>query len=67
MITIGAKILLLLPPISWRLTAIRNGEKKGFLCACATLRRRLGTYDDQSKARAEAEEGTLDGVDLVKD
>lgn len=64
MITIGAKILLLLPPISWRLTAIRNGEKKGFICACATLRRRMGGYSNESKAQTEAEEGTLDGVEL---
>ena len=66
MITIGLKILLQLPPISCRLSAIRNGEQKGFICACASLRRRLGGYTTQE----EAEEGSVDGVrsgDVVRD
>jgi hypothetical protein len=35
---IGSKILLLLPPISWRLASIRRGENHGALYACKTVR-----------------------------
>jgi hypothetical protein len=35
---IGSKILLLLPPISWRLASIRRGENHGALYACKSVR-----------------------------
>ena len=38
-LVIGAKILLLLPPISWRLAGIRKGEVYGAVYACRTVRK----------------------------
>jgi hypothetical protein len=37
-LVIGSKILLLLPPISWRLAGIRRGEVYGAVYACRTVR-----------------------------
>jgi hypothetical protein len=64
-ITIGLKILLLLPPISWRLSAIRNGEQKGFICACASLRRRLEGHTTHEEAGVGSADVVVSGRDQM--